>query len=211
MFITLEGGEGSGKSTVARELAERLRADGRIVTLTEEPTGTPLGSYIWRYFQDPSSPTLSPLAELLLFEAARAQHVEKVIRPALAIGSVVICDRFTDSSIAYQGHGRGLSAELVDRLNTVATGGLRPDLTLLLDIPVETGLDRAKRANTSAEAPGKQEDTIGSEPAEFHLRVHGGFAEIGRKDPERVQVIDAARPLEVVVEDAWRRVRAALA
>jgi len=211
MFITLEGGEGSGKSTVAQELADRLEKQGLIVMLTEEPTGTPLGKHIWRYLQDPSSPALSPLAELLLFEAARAQHVEKVIRPALAIGSIVICDRFADSSVAYQGHGRGLSEELVERLNAVATGGLRPDLTLLLDIPVETGLERARRVHAGKGGVGKSEDAIGEESIEFHLRVHGGFAEIGRAELARVNVIDASRPLEAVVEDAWGRVQNALA
>lgn len=206
--MTLEGGEGSGKSTLALRLAERLKSAGRSVLVTEEPTGTPLGKHIWQYFQDSAASSVSPLAELLLFEAARAQHVEKLIRPALAMGDVVICDRFTDSSIAYQAHGRGLSVELVERLNTVATSGIQPDLTLLLDVPVEIGLERARRADHE---PGARiPDAIGKESLEFHLRVHGGFAEIARLDPARVVVIDAARPATDVLEAAWRILAARL-
>jgi dTMP kinase len=208
VFITLEGGEGSGKSTIARRLSERLEQAGRPVLSTEEPTGTPLGRHVWGYFQDGSALSVSPLAELLLFEAARAQHVDNVIRPALAMGQIVICDRFTDSSIAYQGHGRGLSVELVERLNAIATAGVRPDLTLLLDVPAEMGLERAGHAHSGRGA--KAPDLIGKESIEFHLRVHAGFVEIARSDPARVAVIDAAQPLDVVADDAWDRVKAYL-
>lgn len=206
MFITLEGGEGCGKSTVAAELGRRLEESGRLVTVTQEPTGSELGRRIWELFQEPEPPPITPLAELLLFEAARAQHVEKVIRPALALGTVVICDRFTDSSVAYQGYGRGLATSLVETLNHAATGGAQPDLTLLLDVPVEIGLERARRVNSR----GKAEDAIGEESLQFHLRVHAGFQEIARADPDRVAVLDAALPLEDVIAASWEVVQGAL-
>jgi dTMP kinase len=187
------------------ELAEKLDAAGRFVTCTYEPGGTQLGGRIWQIFQDPDPPPMTPLSELLLFEAARSQNVDKVIRPALALGNVVICDRFTDSSIAYQGYGRGLTISLVETLNHAATGGLEPDLTLLLDVPVEIGLERARRANAGKD--GKIEDLIGEESLQFHLRVHGGFQEIAKGNPHRVRVIDAAKPLDAVVEQCWPVVR----
>jgi dTMP kinase len=205
-FITLEGGEGSGKSTLAAELARRLQADGRRVVLTEEPGGTPLGQQFWRYLRDPQSPPLTPLAELLWFEAARAQHVETVVRPALAEGAVVICDRYTDSSVAYQGFGRGLGREPVERLNETATGGLKPDRTLLLDLPPEDGLARA-RLLEEGDGAGKARDAIGGEQLAFHQRVREGFLEIARREPGRVIVIDATRPAAMVAEQAWRAIK----
>jgi dTMP kinase len=207
MLITLEGGEGSGKSTVAKELASRVEATGRGVTVTQEPMGTALGRRIWEFFQDPDPPPITPLAELILFEAARAQHVEKLIRPALALGNVVICDRYTDSSIAYQGHGRALPISLIETLNNAATGGLEPDLTLLLDIPVEIGLERARRPNNA----GKTEDAIGEESLEFHLRVHAGFQAIATANPYRVVKIDAAAPLDDVLEESWQAIERLMA
>ena len=207
MFITLEGGEGSGKSTVTVELTRRLEKEGRFVTTTFEPTGTELGRRIWDFFKGENPPPITPLAELLLFEAARSQNVEKVIRPALALGNIVISDRFTDSSIAYQGYGRGLAVSLVEGLNHAATGGLEPDLTLLLDVPVETGLDRARRANN--DPGGKTADAIGEESLQFHLRVHGGFQQIARDNPQRVVVIDASRALDEVLDQAWQQVQRA--
>jgi dTMP kinase len=207
MFITLEGGEGCGKSSVAAELGKRLENSGRPVTVTQEPTGSELGRRIWAFFQESEPPPITPLAELLLFEAARAQHVEKVIRPALALGTIVICDRYTDSSLAYQGYGRGLAKSLVETLNHAATGGARPDLTLLLDVPVEIGLERARRVNSR----GKTEDAIGEESLQFHLRVHAGFQEIARADPDRVVVVDASAPLEDVIDASWAVVEKALA
>jgi dTMP kinase len=208
LFITLEGGEGSGKSTVAAELARRLEAEGRAVTLTEEPGGTELGRHFWAYLRGAGEP-LSPLAELLLFEAARAQHVDRVIRPALDAGRVVVCDRFIDSSVAYQGYGRGLGSALVESLNEIATGGLRPGITLLLDVPVETGLRRA-RSLEDGDGAAKTRDSIGGEAASFHQRVRDGFLAIATSEPERVLRIDAARPLDEVVEACWQRVSEAL-
>jgi dTMP kinase len=201
LFITLEGGEGSGKSTVAKQLAALVEREGRSVTLTEEPGGTELGRHFWTYLRSGAEP-LTPLAELMLFEAARAQHVERIIRPALDAGHVVICDRFTESSIAYQGHGRGLGIELIESLNAIATGGLRPDLTLLLDVPVEVGLQRA-RSLESGENAEKKRDSIGGETSAFHDRVREGFLAIARSDRRRVALIDAQAPPDVVVQACW--------
>jgi dTMP kinase len=203
LFITLEGGEGSGKSTIAAELALRLEAEGRAVTLTEEPGGTELGRHFWTYLRGAGEP-LSPLAELLLFEAARAQHVDRVIRPALDAGRVVVCDRYIDSSVAYQGYGRGLGPELVESLNEMATGGLRPDITLLLDVPVETGL---RRARSLEDASTKTRDSIGGEEASFHQRVRDGFLAIAERERGRVALIDADLLVEEVWTYCWQRVR----
>jgi dTMP kinase len=201
IFITLEGGEGSGKSTVAAELARRIQAEAREVTLTEEPGGTDLGQQFWTYLRSSAEP-LTPLAELLLFEAARAQHVERVIKPALEDGRIVVCDRFADSTLAYQGNGRGLPHDLIELLNGTATGGLKPDLTLLLDVPVDVGLQRA-RALETGERASKQRDSIGSEAHAFHERVREGFLSIAKSDPARVAVIDAQPPLDVVIKASW--------
>ncbi len=179
------------------------------MVLTEEPGGTPLGEQFWQYLRDPSSPPLSPLAELFLFEAARAQHVERVIRPALAQGAVVICDRFGDSSVAYQGFGRELGRSLVEGLNAAATGGLRPDLTLLLDLPPEAGLARA-RSLEQGEGATKVQDAIGAETLAFHQRVREGFLQIARDEPGRVMVIDAAMSAADVAAQAWHFLQARL-
>jgi dTMP kinase len=202
-FLTLEGGEGSGKSTLAREIIRQLEADGWLAVPTEEPGGTPFGQQFWRYLRDPGSPPLTPLAEVFLFEAARAQHVDNVIRPALARGAVVVCDRFGDSSIAYQGFGRGLGRELVEHLNATATGGLKPDLTLLLDLPPEIGLRRA-RSLEQGDGATKVKDAIGAETMAFHRRVREGFLAIAKDEPGRVAVIDATGPAADVASAAWQ-------
>ena len=185
LLITLEGGEGSGKTTQAITLAKHLKERGHSVCLTREPGGTALGQAVLRLLRESEGGlTMTPLSELLLFEADRAQHVSGVIRPALTEGKIVVCDRFTDSSLAYQGHGRGLGLELIRRLNDEATGGLVPQLTLLLDISPEIGLARE----------GAQIDVTGRESPAFHERVRDGFLALAREEPERFVVIDATPP-----------------
>ena len=185
LLVTLEGGEGAGKTTHAKALAELLEERGFTACLTHEPGGTALGQVIQRLFQrSEGSQIPSPLAELLLFEADRAQHVRQIIRPALSEGKIVICDRFADSTLAYQGYGRGLDLNLIRKLNYEATGGLTPDLTLLLDLPPEVALGRE----------GAQLDVTGREPLEFHERVREGFLALAREEPERFVVIDATLP-----------------
>jgi len=182
LLITLEGGEASGKTTQAGALAKHLEERGLPVCLTREPGGTALGLAVMRLLRESEGGlALTPLAELLLFDADRAQHVSEMFRPALAAGKIVICDRFTDSSLAYQGYGRGLGLDLIRRLNDEATGGLIPDLTLLLDVPPGVGLSRE----------GAQLDVTGRESLGFHERVREGFLALAREEPERFVVIDA--------------------
>jgi len=193
LLITLEGGEGSGKTTQAEALAKHLEERGRSVCVTREPGGTALGRAVLRLLRESEGGlTMTPLSELLLFEADRAQHVSEVIRPALASGKIVVCDRFSDSSLAYQGYGRGLGLELIRRLNDEATGGLMPHLTLLLDIPPELGLARE----------GAQIDVTGRESPAFHQRVREGFLALAREEPGRLVIIDATLAEKDVAERA---------
>jgi len=202
LFISLEGGEGAGKSTQAQALKALLEAKGRSVTVTREPAGCPLGQRARELLNNPSL-ELDARSELLLFVAARDQHVAEVIRPALERGEVVICDRFDDSSVAYQGYGRGLSVEDVRLANRIATHGLVPDLTVLLDVPVEMGLARKRGEN----AP----DRIGQEGAEFHERVRQGYLAMAGEEPERFLVVDATLPAEEITRTIWRRLEPLLA
>ena len=201
LFITLEGGEGSGKSTQAQALKALLEDAGRKVTVTREPAGCPLGQRVRELLNDPSVELDAP-SELLLFATARAQHVAEVIRPALEHGEVVICDRFGDSSVAYQGYGRGLSIDDVREANRMATRGLVPDLTVLLDVPVETGLARKR----GEDAP----DRIGQEAAEFHERVRQGYLAMAAEEPERFLVVDGTIPPGEITRAIWRRLESLL-
>lgn len=181
MFISFEGIDGSGKSTQAVRLAERLRAAGRRVVSVREPGGTPLGEQIRGLLLDPSG-DVTPRAELLLFSAARAQLVERVIAPALAVGEVVIADRFSDSTTAYQGFGREvLAPDDMDAFHSLVTGGLAPDLTLIVDVTLETA--RRRRAAVSADRMEAADDM-------FYARVREGYHAVARRHPERVVVID---------------------
>lgn len=197
-FVTLEGGEGSGKSTQLARLTERLRASGREVLVTREPGGTPLAEGIRALLMDPALRP-SAMTEALLMEASRAELVETVVRPALAAGQVVVCDRYADSTLAYQGAGRGLDRGLLEALNRAATGGLTPDLTLLFDLPAETGLSRR------ALAPGST-NRIDREPGDFHARVRDAFLAMAAAEPSRWVVLDASAPPDEVAERVWAEV-----
>ena len=194
LFVTFEGGEGSGKSTQIQRLAARLRAAGREPVITREPGGTPLAEGIRELLLDPArSP--NPVTEALLMEAARADLVESVISPALASGGVVLSDRYDDSTLAYQGGGRGLGLEWLRQLNAFATGGLVPDLTLLFDLPVEIGLARRR-----AQGDGNRLDLEGPE---FHGRVLETYRALARLDPERFVVLDARSDPDELEAQAW--------
>ena len=186
LFITFEGGEGSGKSTQARALHQRLSGKGIAALLTHEPGGTSLGREVRRWLKgerNNETGDVDPLAELLLFNASRAELVSNVIQPALKSGITVICDRFYHSTIAYQGYGRGLSIDLIEAVNNIATGGLKPDLTVFLDLTIEHGLSRKK-----------PRDRFEREEPDFHKRVRQGYLMIVKKDPERWLVIDGSLP-----------------
>jgi dTMP kinase len=201
-FITFEGLDGCGKSTQLALLAEHLRGQGLPVTETREPGGTPVGQLIREILLHTSQGKISPLTELTLMFAARAQHIEQVILPALQRGEVVLCDRFTDSSVAYQGYGRGVALETIAALEKLLCQGVRPDLTLLLDIDVQTGLHRTGARNRQADQPDTRFEREG---AEFFERVRRGYLEIARQEPQRVKVIDGHAGVEQV-QSAIRRV-----
>jgi dTMP kinase len=197
VFITLEGIEGSGKTTQAAILAEALRSRSYAVVLTREPGGTRAGELIRAIFLD-SSVSLAVPAELLLVLADRAQHVRETLRQELAGGRVVISDRYSDSTIAYQGYGRGFDLKLLNELNCLASDGINPDLTIVLDCEPETGLARTRtRALSNARHP----DRFEGEQVEFHRRVRDGFRAIARDDPSRVIVLDATRDMRDVSAD----------
>ncbi len=201
-FITVEGGEGAGKSTCLTFIRDRLAAAGHEVVVTREPGGTPLAERIRDLLLGHHTDGMSDDCELLLVFAARADHLARVIRPALERGAWVLSDRFTDATYAYQGGGRGLDMGRIAELEQLVQGDLRPDLTLLLDLPVSTGLARAAGR---AEAP----DRFESEAAAFFERVRTAYRERAARDPERIRVVDAGRPLEAVtaslaeVLDGW--------
>ncbi|MBN7119855.1 dTMP kinase [Ectopseudomonas oleovorans] len=193
LFITLEGPEGAGKSTNREYLAERLREQGIDVLLTREPGGTPLAERIRELLLDPSDEPMAADTELLLVFAARAQHLQQVIRPALAKGSVVLCDRFTDATYAYQGGGRGLSIERIAQLEQFVQGELRPDLTLIFDLPIEIGLARAA-------ARGRL-DRFEQEGRGFFEAVRQAYLQRAEQAPQRYRVLDAGQTLAQVQAD----------
>jgi dTMP kinase len=197
LFITFEGGEGSGKSIQARALYRRLSRLAMPALLTHEPGGTSLGKKLSRCLKWAQNTEMSPLAELLLFNASRAQLIDEVVQPGLDRGEIVICDRYADSTTVYQGYGRGLDLEMVTAINNVATQGLKPDLTVLLDIPVEAGLAR-KQA--------KRQDRFEQEEANFHRRVRQGYLKLAASNPQRWLVIDARQSKTKIGEIIWQRV-----
>jgi dTMP kinase len=198
VFITFEGPEGSGKTTQIRRLADRLRSADRDVLLIREPGGTPIGDQIRAVLHDIANTAMVSEAEILLFSASRAQLVGQLIRPALARGTIVLCDRFADSTIAYQGYGRGLDLDALRQITEFATGGLAPDLTIYLDIPVEKGLDRKRRALALNEGEWNRLD---QEPVAFHRRVRQGYLTLAADDPDRWVILDACRSIEDVQEE----------
>ncbi|MEX2445715.1 MAG: dTMP kinase [Dehalococcoidia bacterium] len=202
VFVTLEGGEGAGKSTQLAALAGLAAAEGREVVTCREPGGTTLGerlrAALFATAEGETPP--SPEAELLVFTAARAQLVTEVVRPALARGALVICDRFADSTVAYQHHGRGLDATTVEAANRAATGGLTPDLTLLLDLTPEQGFQRGERGL----------DYLEREDVAFHHRVREGFLALAAAEPARWLILDATLPPEEITRAAWERIGALL-
>jgi dTMP kinase len=193
VFVAIEGGEGSGKSRLMHGLGERLRIGGHDVVMTREPGGTPLGEQVRGLLLGGETPR-TPLAELMLFEAARAELVASVIKPGLDRGSVVLCDRFAASSVAYQSGGRGLSRQLVDDANRAATGGIQPNLTLLLDLPAQEGLRR--RTGDGGLNRFDEEDIA------FHERVNACFRQLAAEDPARWRVLDATLSLGDVLTAA---------
>jgi dTMP kinase len=200
VFITFEGGEGTGKSSHARDLAESLRKDGRKVVLTREPGGAPGAEDIRALLVTGTVGRWSPEAETLLNYAAREAHLRETIRPALLRGDLVLCDRFMDSSRAYQGFAGGGDMELIEALERMIVGATRPDLTLILDVDPELGLKRAKGRGAGTE------DRFEKKGLEFHHRLRKGFLEIAAQDPQRCRVIDSSRPYAAVAEDIRRAV-----
>jgi len=191
VFITFEGPEGSGKTTQTHLLAEHLRQQGYQVLLTREPGGTSIGDQIRAVLHDPANTNMHPWAEVLLYSASRAQLVAQTVRPALAAGKLVICDRFYDSTLAYQGYGRGLDLRALREVTRLATGGLTPDLTLYLDIPPDKGLARRLLG-------GEEWNRMDQEALAFHQRVRVGYLELAAQEPERWVVLDGAQPVEAV-------------
>jgi len=194
-FITFEGVEGSGKTTQIRLAGEFLRGKGLPVVMTQEPGGTPLGERIREILLNRSGFDISGEAEVFLFAAARAQHTDAVIRPALETGQVILCDRFSDATIAYQAYGRGLPLEAVREICRFASRGLSPRLTLLFDLPVEKGLERAFRRIAGREEKSR-EDRFEREHLDFHRRIREGYLTIAREEPGRVKIVDASLDIE---------------
>ncbi len=191
MFITLEGTEGSGKSSQINPLAEYLRQAGYEVITTREPGGTSIGNQIREVLLNLKNTDMQPRTEILLFQAARAQLVEQVIRPHLGHGGVVLCDRYADSTLAYQGYGQGGDLDTLRLLLNFATGSLKPDLTLLLDVDVTTGLDRRKTS-------GGEWNRLDAQALAYYQRVRQGYLDLARLEPERWVTLDASQPAEVV-------------
>ena len=202
LFVTFEGGEGSGKSTQIERLAARLRAAGHDPLVTREPGGTPLAEAVREVLLDPAHRPVA-LAEALLMEAARADLVERVVRPALASGRIVVCDRYGDSTLAYQGGGRGLDLALLRALNAAATGGLTPDLTVLIDVDPGTGLARRGAAG----APNR----LDREPEEFHARVRARYRALAEAEPDRFRVLDGRESADRIETLVWEAVSECLA
>jgi len=204
IFITFEGGEGCGKSTQAKILYRRLDKLAIPVVLTCEPGGTTLGKKLGRWLKWADGIEITPVTELLLFNAARSQSVTEIIQPSLKEGKIVISDRYADSTTAYQGYGRGLDLKTVKEVNLAATHGRKPDLTVLMDIPPEVGLTRKQ-------GQGRKTDRFEQTELAFHQRIRAGFLSLAKEEPQRWLVVDATRPREKIAGIIWGRVSALLA
>ena len=200
LFITFEGMDGSGKTTQMHRLAARLRAMGRTVLETAEPGGPPVAVQIRRILLDSANRELSPVAEVLLYFASRAQNVDQWIVPALERGEIVLADRFTDSSLVYQGTGRNLGADTIAALDRIACRGLKPDLTILVDVDAEASLARARARNAAAPHP---ETRLDDESIEFHLRVWDAYHALARSEPGRVKIVDGRADLDTIERAVW--------
>ena len=196
VFISFEGIEGTGKSTQARLLSEYLTKKGLKTVLTEEPGGTPISLQIRKALLSTKHKEMDYLTELLLYNAARIQHIKEKIIPAIDGGRIVITDRFSDSTVAYQGYGRGISLKLIDSLDRIATGGMRPDLTILLDLDVETGLMRNKHIN--------KVDRLELEDVKFHKKVREGFLKLAAKEPKRIKLVKASKGIAEIHREIVR-------
>lgn len=205
LFFTFEGVEGSGKTTQLRRLAASLRRAGQRVTETREPGGTSLGEAIRSILLTTRDQAMAAEAELFLYLASRAQLSRECIHPSLEAGIIVVCDRFTDATVAYQGYGRGLDLSRIAPMNRVATGGLTPDLTILLDLDPREGLRRV-RARGQVPLPEPFLDRLESEALDFHDRVQHGYLHLAREEPDRFLVIDAAHREEAIATEIWQRV-----
>ena len=200
LFITFEGMDGSGKTTQMHRLAARLRAMGRTVLETAEPGGPPIAMKIRRILLDAANQELSPTTEILLYFASRAQNVDEWIHPALARGEIVLSDRFTDSSLVYQGYGRDLGADAVAALERIACRGLKPNLTLLVDVDAEASLARARARNAAAP---HCETRLDDESIEFHRRVWEAYHALARSQPDRVKIVDGRNDIDTIERDVW--------
>jgi dTMP kinase len=198
-FITFEGVEGCGKTTQLRLLEAHLRAQGQEVLVTREPGGPPIAEAIRGILLDPENRAMGPTTELLLYAAARAQHVYETIWPALELGKTVLCDRFADSTAAYQGAGRGIPRDMLDQLHQLATGGIQPDRTFLLDLPPAEGLARARTRGRA--------DRLEQESLPFHERVRAGFLALAEAEPQRILVVDARQEVEVLAAQIRQEVK----
>jgi len=198
IFISFEGSEGSGKSTQARLLSDWLRTQGISTILTREPGGTPIGERIREVLLSPDHREMDPITELFLYLASRRQHIKELIEPSLKEGKIVITDRFSDSTMAYQGYGRGLDLSLIESLNRTATGGLSPDLTIVLDVDVREGLSRNL---------GIKSDRLEIEDIEFHEKVRRGFIEIAKKEPKRVFIVETKNGIKKTHDEILAIVR----
>lgn len=204
VFITFEGIEGSGKTTQVQKLDRLIRATGQNCVLTREPGGTAFGDRVRAILLDPQEEGMDPRAELLLYAASRRQHVVELIRPSLERGAIVLCDRFTDASLAYQGFGRQLELDRLRAINDWATEGTYPDVTIIFDVPEAVGLERAKSRNREKDL--QRESRLEGEDMRFHRRVREGYLALSKEDPRRYVVIDAAGS----VDDVFQRTVAEL-